>query len=251
MLKAMAEPGIQDFWDALRSKGGIIIWSSVLLLLLWGPKGVPMFSGWFSGWLTSNPAVAAYRIQLVSIAFGIILLVLVPLLIVRALFAQTPSEYGLGLGNIREGVLLMSLLFVCALPFFYLASADHAMWSEYPMIYRGLDLPQIMHAFNWQTFLIFEAAYLGFFLVIEFTFRSYLLFGLIDRFGPYAILLQLLPYCIWHLTKPFMEFAGTPVWGIAVAVIALRVRSIYYIVLPHWALNVFLDIMILHRRHVF
>src|SRR5262249_49379618 len=96
----------------------------------------------------------------------------------------------------------------------------------------------------------YELIYASFFFIIEFVFRGYMLFGLRERFGLYAILIQMLSYTAWHLPKPVTELIGTPVWGFAVAVVTLRVRSLWYVFLAHWLLNIFLDTMILVNRGI-
>ena len=77
-----------------------------------------------------------------------------------------------------------------------------------------------------------------------------MLFGLREKFGFYAILIQMLSYTAWHLPKPFPELIGTPLRGFAVAAVTLRVGSVWYVFLAHWLLNIFLDTMILVQRGV-
>jgi membrane protease YdiL (CAAX protease family) len=113
-------------------------------------------------------------------------------------------------------------------------------------------------------FIIYELAYFLFFLVIEFTFRGYLLFGLagvrdseIDTMGGgvpgqfyfdrYALLIQMLSYTAWHLGNPLPEVWGTLIWGLAAGAVAYAVRSIWPVVLSHWLLNVVLDAVLLRR----
>ncbi|UCC62943.1 MAG: CPBP family intramembrane metalloprotease, partial [Anaerolineae bacterium] len=106
----------------------------------------------------------------------------------------------------------------------------------------------------------YEAVYLLFFITIEFSFRGYLLFGLnsilntfvppsgqpikTPRFGLYAILIQMLAYTVWHHGKPVPELVGALVWGVCAAAIALRIRSIWPIIIAHWLYNVLLDTLL-------
>ena len=235
---------------SLLSKDGILLWSVFLLLIVWGPKGVPLFTPWFQRWIDADPAQSGFRLQLLSFVSGVVLLVLIPVGIIHFVFKQKPQDYGLGLGDKRLGIRLILAASLIGIPLFYLGSLQPAMWSEYPMLYRGLTVAQIIERFSWQQFILYEILYASFFVVIEFSFRGYMLFGLADRFGLYSVLVQMLPYTMWHLPKPVPELISTPIWGFATAAVGLRARSIWYTVLIHWVLNVFLDTLILVHRGV-
>ncbi|HLG14600.1 MAG TPA: CPBP family intramembrane glutamic endopeptidase [Blastocatellia bacterium] len=242
---------VTDSLMHLITKPGIILISVFLLLIVWGPKGEPIFMPWFREWIEATPLHRQFRVQLLSYASGVLLLVVTPVLIIRFRFKESLSKYGLGLGDVRLGLLFMAVLIVVSLPLFFFGARSPQMQAEYPLIYRGLDVAQIRQQFQWQSFLLYELIYASFFLVIEFTFRGYMLFGLREKFGLYSILIQMLSYTAWHLAKPVPELIGTPVWGFAVAAVTLRVRSIWYVFVAHWLLNVFLDVMILINIGVF
>jgi membrane protease YdiL (CAAX protease family) len=110
-------------------------------------------------------------------------------------------------------------------------------------------------------FAIYQLGYLPFFVAIEFIFRGFLLFGIYQfrdtpalagpttvqrrlAFGYYAVLISMLSYTAWHLGKPQLELWGTIPFGLAGGAIALISRSIWPLVLVHWALNAFLDLAI-------
>ena len=63
-------------------------------------------------------------------------------------------------------------------------------------------------------------------------------------FGIYAILIQMLSYTMWHISKPTPELMGTIVWGVALGAVALKIRSIWPIIAVHWILNVFVDLVL-------
>jgi membrane protease YdiL (CAAX protease family) len=234
----------------LRDKPALVLLSAILGLVIWGPKGDPIFSVWLEPLLGATPAERAFRRQLLSYATGFVLLGGVPFLLIRLRFKERLRDYGLGAGDVRLGLTFaLVLASVCLVPFL-LASGNPAMRAEYPLLYRGLDPAQIRDAFSWPRFVVYELLYATFFFCIEFTFRGYLLFGLRERFGSYAILVQMLPYTAWHLPKPVVELAGTPLWGFAVAAITLRVGSIWYVFAVHWLLNVVMDTAIVLRLGV-
>ncbi len=245
---------------------GMVLGSTFLLLMLWGPHGnLELLGLVWKGWggpgsstvgrVPIIPGVPWDR-EWISFGGGMILLVLIPILLIKLVYKQDLRDYGLGLpSKDRWGLALLSaaVLLVLSLPAFYVGAHDPGMRATYPL-YRG--------AFGGMVpFLIYEAGYLCFFVVIEFIFRGYLLFGLFNLrdqeappgvvgvpgplvFGYYAIFISMLSYTAWHLGKPMPELWGTLVWGIAAGTVVLATRSILPIIAVHWLLNVFLDLLI-------
>lgn len=244
---------VVDAWRAVtRDRAAVVLLVAMLGLVLWGPKGDPAFAPWLHRALAAGGLVddAGLRAQLISFASGVLLLVVAPLVVARVHHGGRPRDYGLGRGDVRLGLTFAAVLFaVCLVPFL-LATSDAGMRAEYPLLYRGLDVAEMRRRFAWPTFVAYELVYASFFLCIEFIFRGWLLFGLRERFGALAIVVQMLPYTAWHLPKPVVELAGTPLWGFAVAAITLRVGSIWYVFAVHWLLNVVLDVGLLVRQGV-
>lgn len=256
----------------VRDRVGAVLGSAFLLLMLWGPKGtLPLLGKVWSDWRPSchpdvDPGcVLPHASQLLPVPWdqewitffgGFVLLVLIPIVLIKVVYKERLSDFGLGLPpRDRWGLSAISalVLLVPCLGLFYLGSQDPAMQREYPL-YHG-------HFASLGQFAVYQLGYLAFFIVIEFTFRGYLLFGLYRAkdtevlagvtgvpgplvFGSYAILLSMLSYTAWHLPKPMAEAWGTLAWGIATGAIALATRSIWPIVAVHWLLNVYLDYLI-------
>lgn len=237
----------------LKNKATVILLSSVILLALWGPKGYPDVIFPESWRLALFPNIA-WRDQLASFITGFILLVVIPCCIIKFWFKERLSDYGLGWSNnkIKLGLVALAVLFIVFIPFFYIGTSYAEMQAEYPMFGNTIAKGA------WGEFVAYELVYFLFFITIEFIFRGYLLFGLYGIkdikalegvkgikgplvFGLYAILIQMLPYIAWHLPKPSVEYLGALVWGIVVAAIALKTRSIWPIIIVHWMLNVFID----------
>lgn len=242
----------------LRDKTSIILWSSFLLLTLWGLKGDStlilkiMPQKWYGAFFPD----LAWRRQLFSFLTGFILLVVIPCLIIKLRFKERLSEYGLGWpkGRTRLGLLAMGVTTLISLPLFYLGTRNPLMQQEYPLFGKG-------NITTWEGLIIYELVYFLFFICIEFIFRGYLLFGLYGIkdiqaakgvrgirgpyvFGIYAILIQMLAYTMWHIAKPYPEYIGALFWGIGVAAVALKIRSIWPIIIVHWWLNVFVDVVL-------
>ena len=250
----------------MHERPGQIIGSAFILLMLWGYHGNldllrlvwPDWVGPGSNIATRPKLIAGipWDHELISFWGGAFLLVLLPMLLIKLRFKQSWSDYGLGLPPQGKRTLAGTsfvVLMLFSLPAFWLGAQDEGMRAIYPFYKNFSSTGQ---------FLLYELAYLPFFIAIEFIFRGYLLFGLAGvrdaelpqaaggypgefYFGKYALIIQMLSYTAWHLGKPLPELWGTLIWGMAAGAIAYAVRSIWPVVFAHWLLNVFLDARIL------
>jgi len=255
---------IKVIWHVLKSfrteRAGWIIGSAFILLMLWGTHGkVELLNVVWPAWppVTVDPGLGPSLIpgirwgnELTSWLIGILLLVIIPLLLIKFVFKQPLSKYGLGLppkGRRKLAVVTFVFLVVVSLPAFFIGAGNHEMQLTYPLFRPFMNVGE---------FIVYEVSYLLFFIVIEFTFRGYLLFGLagirdpnvkpdrrdaqfyLDRYG---LLIQMLSYTAWHLGKPLPELWGTVIWGLAAGATAYTIRSVWPIILAHWLLNVFMD----------
>jgi membrane protease YdiL (CAAX protease family) len=147
----------------------------------------------------------------------------VPLLVILLLFRESPAKYGFRLGDWKAGLALTALgcggmtlvmLFVARagdVQGFYASQAK----SVIPLIVdNGLDL------FGW-----------------EFLFRGFLLFALYRVCGPYALVLQAVPFTIAHFGKPELETLSCIFGGSGFGYVAWRTRSFLYPFLIHWFLT--------------
>lgn len=249
---------IKDGIKKLKDKTSVILWSSFILLILWGPRGYPEIIP-LSFWRKLVPFDLAWKDELISFVLGFILMVVIPCCIIKFYFKEKLSDYGLGWSNnrIKLGLLALFVTLIICAPVFYMGTFDPAMQAEYPLFRDKIS--------TWGGFIVYQMVYFLFFISIEFIFRGYLLFGLygplkkdkdepVDQekekkkpksgptFGIYAVLFQMLPYVAWHLSKPMPEYVGTIFWGVPVALIALKTRSIWPIIIVHWLLNIWVDI---------
>ncbi len=265
---------VKIVWQSVRSffveRPGQIIISAFILIMLWGTHGrMELLSLAWPEWLGpgTNAANRATLIpgvpwdhELISYAGGFILLVLIPILIIRFVFKQPLSHYGLGLppkGRRTLAMITFLALTLISLPAFWMGAGIPSMQATYPL-FRNLtaDAGQ---------FILYQLTYLLFFIVIEFIFRGYLLFGLANimddevdggdggvpgpyYFHKYAILIQMLSYTAWHLGKPLPELWGTLIWGLAAGAAVYAVRSIWPVILSHWLLNILMDFLIITSK---
>ncbi|MCC6624391.1 MAG: CPBP family intramembrane metalloprotease [Deltaproteobacteria bacterium] len=233
--------------------------TAYLLLFLWGRHGElellrPL--GWGGLGSADDPARAViiaglgWDQELITFVVGALLLVILPVLLLRWRYGARPVELGLGwvprehAGFAWRATLALAVL---AVPAMIVAASDPGMRAVYPFYRQFGSAP---------SFIAYELAYALFFVVIEFAFRGYLLFGLAESsprtpatpgrpgLGHAAIFVSALAYTIWHHGKPMAELGGTLLWGVVTGAMILRMRSIWPVVLVHWGMNVLLDALI-------
>ena len=144
----------------------------------------------------------------------------VPLLVVLLVFRESPARYGLQVGDWKAGLALtavgcggMALVVV-----FVARTAEFRNYYALrvnPAIPVPLDTA--LDLFGW-----------------EFLFRGFLLFALYPVCGPYAIILQAIPFTIAHFGKPELETLSCIFGGSAFGYVAWRTRSFLYPFLIHW-----------------
>jgi membrane protease YdiL (CAAX protease family) len=80
-------------------------------------------------------------------------------------------------------------------------------------------------------------------LAWEFVWRGFMLFGLYEKFGFYSIFIQMIPFVILHNGKPMLETFGSILAGLALGVLALRTKSIFYCVIAHMSVMFSIDLI--------
>jgi membrane protease YdiL (CAAX protease family) len=152
----------------------------------------------------------------------ILFLLAIPLLVIL-LFRESPSKYGFTIGNWRSGLVFTAggilfctgiMLFVGRMPEFHNYYISKVQDLPTLILNTGLDL------IGW-----------------EFMFRGFLLWGLWDVCGPYAIMLQAIPFSIAHFSKPQLETLSCIFGGTAFGYIGWKTKSFIYPFLIHWFLS--------------
>lgn len=183
-----------------------------------------------------NPDLTA---ALYMFASSLLLLGILPALIVRFVFHESLSLYGVSWGDLQFGLkaafFLAPLMILLTIP----ASTMPSFTAQYP-IFKGVGS-------STSTFVGYSLAYSIFYAGWEFYFRGYMQFGLRERFGDWnSILMQTLASCLLHIGKPALEIYGAIIAGIVWGWVVFRSRSILVILLLHWLMGVSLDFFITH-----
>ncbi|HCA80746.1 MAG TPA: hypothetical protein DEP53_13540 [Bacteroidetes bacterium] len=232
---------LSGLFREVNKKPTVILLATPVILTTWKYYGTKAFylSDLASAFvLFNNPEQTA---ELYTFFSAFILFGIVPWAIVRFVFKERMSAYGLQLGDWRFGlkaVLILAPIFILAS---YTSISDPAFLAEYPL-YKGAGASP-------STFLGHAVAYLFFYIGWETYFRGFMQFGLRDAFGDWnSILVQTAISCIIHIGKPageiYSSIIGALVWGILV----FRTRSIFAGLVIHWLLGVSLDFFICYAR---
>jgi membrane protease YdiL (CAAX protease family) len=145
------------------------------------------------------------------------------------------SDYGLQFGDFKVGVKISLIFLSVMIILIWFVSASPAFAEKYPHLSNAKS--------DWNTLLVYESGMLLYMFAWEFIWRGFMLFGLEKRFGVYTVLMQMIPFVILHNGKPFLETFGAIFGGIALGILALRTRSIYYCVATHIGVMFSIDVI--------
>jgi len=160
-------------------------------------------------------------------------LLIVPVLIIKLLLKEKLSNFGFQIGDYKTGLKYSSLFILFMIPLIWVVSGSQSFASTYPHLQGARS--------NWSIFILLETGMLIYMMAWEFIWRGYMLFGLKEKFGYYAILIQMIPFLILHNGKPVLETFGAIFGGIALGILAWRTASFYYCVIIHTAVMFTID----------
>ncbi|MDY7075471.1 MAG: CPBP family intramembrane glutamic endopeptidase [Chloroflexota bacterium] len=144
----------------------------------------------------------------------------VPLLVILLIFRESPADYGFRLGDWKAGLVLTAAgcgMMALIMSFVARSSEFQSYYGHRAQSGIPVPLDTALDLFGW-----------------EFLLRGFLLFALYPVCGPYAILLQAVPFTIAHYGKPELETLSCIFGGSAFGYVAWRTRSFLYPFLIHW-----------------
>jgi membrane protease YdiL (CAAX protease family) len=167
------------------------------------------------------------------------LLGIIPILLIKFVFKERLSDYGIQMGDVRWGLLAL----VGLLPVIVLLLIPSARMESFRAVYpfyrnAGDSLPQ---------FLFYEILRGVFFYTAwEFFFRGFMFQGLRESLGDWnALVVQIIPSCLWHIGFPDGEIFGSIIGGFLFAFLVLRTKSLLSAFLLHWGMGIILDALII------
>ncbi len=156
---------------------------------------------------------------------GLLLFLVIPLAVILLVFRENPARYGMQIGDWRRGLLYTAIGCLAMAIILWIAVDLPGITLYYAARVQG-DMPYVLRnaidLLDW-----------------EFFFRGFLLFSLVEICGPYAILLQAVPFTLAHFGKPYVETASCIFGGAAFGYIAWKTRSFFYPYLIHLFLSSF------------
>ncbi|MBM4157373.1 MAG: CPBP family intramembrane metalloprotease [Ignavibacteria bacterium] len=169
-----------------------------------------------------------------------LLMFLIPVLSIKFVFKKNLKDFGFRFGDVKFGLITLAVFFIVMLIVVWIVSASEQFAKTYPQ--GGQELRNSV-----RMFIIFEFCVLIYMLGWEFIWRGYMLFGLKEKFGYYAIFIQMLPFFILHRGKPELELFASIFAGIILGIQAWRSNSFIYCWILHWLVVFSIDIISLLR----
>ncbi len=164
------------------------------------------------------------------------LLFIVPIIIILLVFKSKPSNFGFRVGDYKFGIYSTVLFLIVMLPVLWISSGSESFAHAYPQ--AGNKVREDL------SILLYYELFVGFYMLAwEFFWRGYVLFGLKEKFGYYAIFIQMIPFFILHRGKPEIEVFASIFAGLILGYQALRANSFIYGFFLHWSIMIFVDVI--------
>lgn len=161
-----------------------------------------------------------------------LLLGVLPVVVARALTGLSLMQLGLGLGNVRAGLLLLAAGAPLAILAGAIGAESPTMRAVYPLF------PGAAHG-GFVGYAVMQFLYFG---AWEVLFRGVLLFGLRPRLGgTTANVLQTALSVTAHFGRAINETASALPAGVLFGWVDLKLGSIWYVAVLHWLVGVSMD----------
>ncbi len=172
-------------------------------------------------------------------ASAALLFALIPLLIVKG-FKESLAEHGICVGDWKSGLRFTLWAYPVILLLFLAPGAyTPELRNFYPFDPAARESLGAFLNLEFSRLLLFYSAW-------EILFRGVLLFGLRKYVGDwFAILIQVIPSCLWHLGMPSSEIFSSIAAGVGFGMLALRTRSMLWPLLVHFLIGTGTDALII------
>jgi uncharacterized protein len=202
------------------------------------------FTKWFEDLMTINKNAQLYRL-LYWVGIMIVFYFILPLLLIKLVFKQTLSDYGLRIKGAFKDYKLYVLMLCFMIPLVVFFSQTESFQQRYPFydLRKGESI--------YPNFIIWEIFYFLQFFALEFFFRGFMLHGTKQRFGFYSVFVMTIPYCMIHFGKPLPETIAAIIAGIILGVLSLKSKSIWLGVTIHYSVAITMDLCAMYQKGLF
>lgn len=164
------------------------------------------------------------------------LMFILPVMLIWFVHKQKLSDFGMRAGDKKFGFSTYLIFVLIMVPVVWFISGNESFIKAYPQ--AGLRIREN------PSILLYYELIVGFYMLgWEFFWRGYMLFGLKEKFGYYAVFMQMLPFFILHRGKPEVETFSSIFAGLILGIQALRANSFIYCFLTHWTIMIFIDVI--------
>ncbi len=234
-LKARGRQAWQNWTQGLDLQTVLVLLLSTVFLILFHENGSSsFFRAHFSKYFHPGKYSPLYP-ALYWYGSSFLMLGIIPLLLGLVAFKKPIRYWGVGLGDWKFGLSATASMYALFLPVLVIISFSPSFQHKYPLF--STATASGIH------FIIHELAYALYFIGWEFIFRGFMLFGLKEKLGYYAVFIQMVPFAIMHFGKPQIETLSAVAAGIILGYLALRAKSFWYGWMLHALIAVTNDVL--------
>jgi membrane protease YdiL (CAAX protease family) len=170
--------------------------------------------------------------------------VLLPFPLYKLMFKKDSLlDMGLRIRGFTQHLWIYGLCLAVVLPAMWFVSRAPDFGSYYPF-YKSSQR-------SYFDLLTWEALYFAQFFALELFFRGLWLGAMRRSLGSGAIFSMIVPYCMIHYGKPYLEANGAIVAGVVLGSLSMRTKSIYAGFLVHITVALGMDVLaLLHRNQL-
>jgi membrane protease YdiL (CAAX protease family) len=164
-------------------------------------------------------------------------------LVIRIVLREHLSDHGVRIAGTLRFAAPYAVLYLLAVPALVAVSSTGEFQARYPFLHVEAG-DALAPLFVWWVLYGMQ------FCALEFFFRGFMVHGLAPRFGVMAVFVMAVPYNMLHYGKPTLEALAAIVGGVALGLLALRSRTIWYGAALHIGVALTMDVLSLTRQGV-
>ncbi|UJR82631.1 CPBP family intramembrane glutamic endopeptidase [Sandaracinus amylolyticus] len=159
----------------------------------------------------------------------------IPAIVVKWFFKERLRDHGLETKEIRNHAWIYGLSYSAVFVGVMFVAKFVPHFTQY---YPFYDLCSR----SWFDLIAWELLYAAQFLSLEFFFRGFWMRSMRSAMGSQAIFAMVVPYCMIHFGKPFLEAVAAIFAGVVLGTLALRTRSIWGGCVVHIGVAITMDV---------